>query len=66
MSCKTPYVSENQYVIVNDNSGNILVQYLNKRNKCRKVFDIELVTVHNIQMEDINNIQVYIDNKRIR
>lgn len=66
MSCKTPYVLEGQYVIVKDNSGNILVQYLNKRNKCRKVFDIELVTIHNIPMEDINNVQVYIDNKRIR
>ena len=49
-----------------DSSGNRLVETTIKHNKCRKQFDIELVTIYNIPMSDVNNVQVYLDGVRIR
>ena len=63
---KQYYAKRGQYLIVIDASGNRLVETTIKNNKCRKQFDIELVTIYNIPMSDINNVQIYIDGKRIR
>ena len=63
---KQYYAKQGQYLIVMDTSGNRLVEVTLKNNKCRKQFDIELVTVHNIPMSDINNVQIYLDGVRIR
>lgn len=49
-----------------DASGNRLVETTIKHNSCRKQFDIELVTIYNIPMSDINNVQIYLDGVRIR
>lgn len=63
---KQYYVLRGQYLVVIDASGNKLVETTIKHNKCRKQFDIELVTIHNIPMADINNVQIYLDGVRIR
>lgn len=63
---KKYYVTRGQYLVVIDTSGNRLVETTIKHNKCRKIFDIELVTIYNIPMSDINNVQVYLDGVRIR
>lgn len=63
---KQYYVTRGQYLVVIDASGNRLVETIVKHNSCRKQFDIELVTIYNIPMSDINNIQVYLDGVRIR
>lgn len=63
---KQYYTKRGQYLVVIDTSGNRLVETTIKHNKCRKMFDIELVTIYNIPMESINNIQIYLDGKRIR
>lgn len=60
------YTNKGQYLVVIDASGNRLVETTIKNNKCRKQFDIELVTIYNIPMSDINNVQIYLDGKRIR
>ena len=66
MSCRDVYIKTGTFVIVKDSSGNIIAQYFNNRNKCRKVFDIELVNIHNVPMSQLGNIQVFVDGKRIR
>lgn len=66
MTNKKYYAKRGQYLIVMDTSGNRLVEVILKHNKCRKQFDIELVTIYNIPMSDINNVQIYLDGKRIR
>ena len=63
---KQYYTKRGQYLVVFDSSGNRLVETTIKHNSCRKQFDIELVTVHNIPMSDINNVQIYLDGVRIR
>ena len=63
---KQYYSKRGQYLVVIDTSGNRLVETTIKHNKCRKVFDIELVTIYNIPMPDVNNVQVYLDGVRIR
>lgn len=63
---KQYYTKRGQYLVVIDSSGNRLVETTIKHNKCRKQFDIELVTIHNIPMSDINNVQIYLDGVRIR
>lgn len=66
MSCKDVYVKTGTFIIVKDSSGNIIAQYFNNRNKCRKIFDIELVNIHNVPMNQLGNIQVFVNGKRIR
>lgn len=63
---KQYYTKRGQYLVVIDTSGNRLVETTIKHNKCRKMFDIELVTIYNIPMESINNVQIYLDGVRIR
>ena len=63
---KKYYANRGQYLVVIDASGNRLVEASIKHNSCRKQFDIELVTIHNIPMSDVNNVQVYLDGVRIR
>lgn len=63
---KQYYTKRGQYLVVIDTSGNRLVETTIKHNKCRKVFDIELVTIYNIPMSEVNNVQVYLDGVRIR
>ena len=63
---KQYYTKRGQYLVVIDLTGNRLVETTIKHNKCRKQFDIELVTIYNIPMSDINNVQIYLDGKRIR
>ena len=63
---KQYYAKRGQYLVVIDTSGNRLVETTIKHNSCRKTFDIELVTIYNIPMSDINNVQIYLDGKRIR
>ena len=60
------YAKRGQYLVVMDTSGNRMVEVILKHNKCRKQFDIELVTIHNIPMSELNNVQVYLDGMRIR
>lgn len=66
MSCKDTYIKEMSYVVIKDNSGNIIAQYMNRRNKCRAMFDRELVLIHNVPANQVNNVQVYVNNKRVR
>jgi hypothetical protein len=66
MSCKDIYIRSNVFVIVKDSSGNIIAQYFNNRNKCRSQFNIELTNIHNVPMDQLGNIQVFVDGKRIR
>ena len=63
---KQYYTKRGQYLVVIDAYGNRLVETTIKHNKCRKVFDIELVTIYNIPMSEVNNVQVYLDGVRIR
>lgn len=63
---KKYYATRGQYLVVIDSSGNRLVETTIKHNKCRKMFDIELVTIYNIPMSDINNVQIYLDGRRVR
>ena len=63
---KQYYTKRGQYLVVIDTSGNRLVETTIKHNKCRKMFDIELVTIYNIPMSDVNNVQIYLDGVRIR
>lgn len=60
------YSTRGQHLVVIDALGNRLVEVTLKNNKCRKQFDIELVTIYNIPMSDINNVQIYLDGVRIR
>lgn len=60
------YAQRGQYLVVIDSTWNRLVETTIKHNKCRKQFDIELVTIYNIPMSDINNVQIYLDGVRIR
>ena len=60
------YSTRGQHLVVIDTSGNRLVETTIKHNKCRKMFDIELVTIYNIPMSDVNNVQIYLDGVRIR
>lgn len=66
MSCKDIYIKSNVFVIIRDSSGNIIAQYFNNRNKCRSQFNIELVNIHNVPMNQLGDIQVLVDGKRIR
>lgn len=63
---KQYYITRGQYLVVIDASGNRLVETTIKHNSCRKQFDIELVTIYNIPMSDINNVQIYLDGRRVR
>jgi hypothetical protein len=65
VSCKDIYLRSGTFVIVKDSSGNIIAQYFNNRNKCLKIFLTELVTVHGVSVQDLNNVQIYIDGKRV-
>ena len=49
-----------------DASGNRLVETILKHNKCRQQFDRDLVLLYDVPMEDLNNVQVYLDGVRIR
>lgn len=49
-----------------DASGNRLVEVTLKNNKCRKQFDMDLVLLYDVPMEDLNNVQIYLDGVRIR
>ena len=60
------YTNKGQYLVVIDTCGNRLIETTIKRNSCRKIFDIELVTIYNIPMSDVNNVQIYLDGVRIR
>lgn len=63
---KKYYITRGQHLVIIDASGNRLVETTIKRNSCRKIFDIELVTIYNIPMSDVNNVQIYLDGVRIR
>lgn len=60
------YSKQGQYLIVIDSSGNRLVEVVLKNNKCRKQFDMDLVLLYDVPMEDLNNVQIYLDGVRIR
>jgi len=49
-----------------DASGNRLVEVILKHNKCRQQFDIDLALLYDVPMEDLNNVQIYLDGVRIR
>lgn len=66
MSCRDVYIKTGTFVIVKDSSGNIIAQFSSNRNRCRKQFEIELVNIHNVPMNQLGNIQVFVDGKRIR
>ena len=63
---KKYYANRGQYLVVIDASGNRLVETIIKHNKCRKVFDRDLVLLYDIPMSEINNIAVYLDGRRVR
>ena len=63
---KQYYTKRGQYLVVIDASGNRLVETIIKHNKCRKVFDRDLVLLYDIPMSDLNNVQVYLDGVRVR
>lgn len=60
------YSKQGQYLIVIDSSGNRLVEVTLKNNKCRQQFDRDLVLLYDVPMEDLNNVQIYLDGVRIR
>ena len=60
------YSKQGQYLIVIDSSGNRLVEVTLKNNKCRQQFDRDLVLLYDVPMEDVNNVQIYLDGVRIR
>ena len=63
---KQYYSTRGQHLVVIDASGNRLVETILKHNKCRQQFDIDLVLLYDVPMEDINNVQIYLDGVRIR
>ena len=63
---KQYYAKRGQYLIVIDSSGNRLVEVTLKNNKCRKMFDRDLVLLYDVPMLDVNNVQIYLDGVRIR
>lgn len=63
---KQYYTKRGQYLVVIDASGNRLVETIIKHNKCRKVFDRDLVLLYDVPMSDLNNVQVYLDGVRVR
>ena len=63
---KKYYTQRGQYVVVIDASGNRLVEVILKHNKCRQQFDMDLVLLYDVPMEDLNNVQIYLDGVRIR
>ena len=63
---KKYYAKRGQYLIVVDTSGNRLVEVILKHNKCRQQFDMDLVLLYDVPMEDLNNVQIYLDGVRIR
>lgn len=64
MSCKTPYIKENEYVIVLDEAGNRVVEYLNQHDTCKKVFMRKLNTHYGLDLN--SEYQIFVDGKRIR
>lgn len=66
MKNKTAYVKQGQYLVVLDNSGNRLVEVVVNRDKCRKQLDRELVMLYDIQQDQISNVSIFVDGKRIR
>lgn len=66
MSCGKPYVLRGQYLVVLDSEGNRIVECVVNRNKCRKQFDLELCIKYNVPQEQINNVSIFADGKRIR
>lgn len=63
---KKYYAKRGQYLVVIDTYGNRLVEVILKHNKCRQQFDIDLVLLYDVPMEDLNNVQIYLDGVRIR
>lgn len=64
MSCKTPYLRQNEYVIVLDEAGNRVVEYLNMKDTCKQVFFRKLNMQYNLDLS--TEFQVFINGKRIR
>lgn len=64
MSCKNPYIKENQYVVVLDNTGNYVCDYLNLHDTCKQVFLRKLNMQYNVDLN--SDFQLYLDGKRVR
>jgi len=64
MSCKQPYCKENVYVVVLDNYGNRLCEFVNRHNICRAAFYLKLNRQYDIDVH--GNFQLYFDGNRIR
>ncbi|WBF79518.1 hypothetical protein BNNNBJKE_00073 [Aeromonas phage vB_AdhM_DL] len=60
------YAKRGQYLVVMNAHGNRLVEVILKNNKCRQQFDRDLVLLYDVPMEDVNNVQIYLDGVRIR
>lgn len=64
MSCKTPYLRQNEYVIVLDETGHRVVEYLNQHETCKSVFLRKLNMQYGLDLN--SEYQIYVDGKRIR
>lgn len=64
MARKTPYVKENQYVVVLDKDGNRVCEYLNIRDMCKQIFLRKMSIQYNLDLN--TEYQVFIDGRRVR
>lgn len=64
MSCKTPYIKQNEYVVVLDEEGNRVCEYLNINNTCKSVFLRKLNIQYGLDLN--SDYQLFVNGKRIR
>ena len=64
MSCRTPYIKSIQYLVVLDEYGNRIVEYLNQHDTCKTVFERKLNMQYGVDLG--SNYQVFVDGKKIR